>query len=664
MKATPFIKRLLFLMHLGVCMMVFTQYTLAQVPQNQITQDYIIASQLLRQGEYEKALDILKGLVQQNPTNYPYVEAYLQGLSYVKKLDEAIRVADSFLATFPNDIAMIVRKAQLEHTSGDTLTAYKTWDRAISIEATNPNVIRLVAESMQERREFDRAIVLLIRARTQFQDPSLFVFELANINLIAGRYAAAAREYNAILLLYPDRLSFIQRQYARFNDGELVDAAIVEAEESIGKLPPGDQRIAMMREFQIWLLLERGLYRRAIAIARNMDIEIGQQSMALFNVAQRLAGQNEFELSEQALKVYVDQKAHPLSARSAEELGSVYMRWARYLITNNLDTGEKIEEIYKKTDQLLRNAREDFPSYPRRSQLVLLQIELALDYLKDIELAQTWLADITQFAEAAEYTHEIQYLEGRILLFESKFNEARVLLTRANTGSQIGELADKTRYFLALTDFYAKEYEFAEIQLKALERQNASLYANDALQLRLWIMEGRNKDSTTTELNLFSNALQAFDRSERERAAELCRELVDNYAQHALADDALLLLSRTMRYDDPLDALTIIDQHINNTKNTQNITEQLVWERILLATRLRKDPERVQRELLEQTKKSGSDVRNEVSIPSKPLAVEKSLNLLKDAGYIEILEDILIRFPQGFYSVTSREQLRNVKQNF
>jgi len=663
MTATKAINTTIFLLIVWLCGFCIIQPAFAQFPQNQITQDYIIASQLLRQGQYDKALEILEALVKENPTNFPYVEAYIQALSQVKKFDQAITIVDSFLAQFPNDITMTVRKAQLHHTAGDSLKAYSTWDRAISMEPNNPNVIRIVAESLQERREFDRAVKTLQNARTNLNDPSLFVFELANINLVAGRYAAAAREYNAILLLYPDRLQFIQRQYSRFNDMELVDAAIVEADESIRKLTPGDERIAMMREFQIWLLIERGLFRRAIAIARNVDVEVGQQSMLLFNVAQRLAGQNEFELSEQALKVYVDQKMHPLSARSAEELGGIYMRWARYLITNNLDSGEKIDEIYKKTDLLLRTAREEFPAYPRRTQLVLLQIELALDYLKDVEIARVWLSDIKQFAEAAEFANEIQYLEGRILLFEKNFNEARVLLTRSNTASRIGDLAEKTRYFLALTDFFSKEYEFAGIQLKALERQNASLYANDALQLRLWIMEGRNKDSTTTEIDLYSSALLAFTRSESDRAAEISRELVRNHPQHALADDALLLLSRTMRYDDPVDALRLIDQHIRISK-AQNLTEQLLWERILLTMRLRKDPDRLKKELLERPSTPLVQNVTEEQTSSKSLSVDDTLNLLTDGGFTEILEDILIRYPQGFYSANTREQLRNLKQNF
>jgi hypothetical protein len=468
---------------------------------------------------------------------------------------------------------------------------------------------------------------------------------------------------------------------------ELVDAAIIESDESIRSLPMGDERISMMREFQIWLLLERGLYRRAIATARNMDVESGQQTMALFNVGQRLAGQNEYELSEQALKVYADNREHPLSARSGEELASVYMRWARYLITNNLDTGEKVDALYSKADSTLRHIRDEFPGYQRRSQVVLLQTELALDYLKDAELAKTWLNDMNRFGEAEQYRIERQYLEGRILMFEGRFNEARVLLTRSNTEARIGDVAEKTRYFLALTDFYSKDYEFAGIQLKALERQNASLYANDALQLRLWIMDGRNKDSTTTQIDLFSSAMLAWMRDDVSTAADLSRQIVIDHAKHPLADDALMLLSRTMRYEDPLDALSLIDDYIR-TSTDQALTEQLLWERILLTNRLKSDPSRLLAEMQEsQGGKSappdslGSDVafalqqaaqstnnqemwNSITSLNNNFKIIENStLSLFTEQGYTEILEDLLVRFPQGFYSGTAREQLRSLKQN-
>jgi tetratricopeptide (TPR) repeat protein len=655
--------------------------------QNQISQDFIIGTQLMRQGQHERAAEIFAGLVEKNPSNFMYLEQYILALSNLKQYDKAIQTVETYLSMAPSDVMTTTRLANIYHISGDIPKAFEIWNRVLTMEPGNPNVPRIVSESMQDRREFDKAAEVLQEARKQYDDQSLFLFELANIYLIAGKYSLAAREYNSILLQYPDRLQFIQRQYSRFNDMELVDAAIIESDESIRTLPIGDERIAMMREFQIWLLLERGLYRRAIATARNMDVESGQKTMALFNVGQRLAGQNEFELSEQALKVYADNTEHPLSARSGEELASVYMRWARYLITNNLDTGEKVDSLYTRADSTLRKIRAGFPGYQRRSQVALLQTELALDYLKDGELARQWLNDMTRFGEAEQYRIERQYLEGRILMFDGRFNEARVLLTRANTEARIGDVAEKTRYFLALTDFYSKDYEFASIQLKALERQNASLYANDALQLRLWIMDGRNKDSTTTQIDLFSSAMFSWMKNDVTKAAELSRQIVIEHAKHPLADDALMLLSRTMRYEDPLDALTMIDDFIRSSTGSA-MTEQLLWERILLTNRLKSDPTRMllemqesQREMAGQQDKQLADVdfailqaarssnNQEVwdsisRLNSNFKIIENTtLNLFTEQGYTEILEDLLIRFPQGFYSGTARDQLRSLKQN-
>lgn len=655
--------------------------------QNQLSQDFIIGTQLLNQGQNEGAAQIFASLVENNPGNFMYLEQYILALSNMKQYEKAIQSVISYLNTSPNDLIITTRLANLYHISGDVSKATEIWNQALLMEAGNPNVARIVSESMQERREFDKAAEVLQNARMQFRDQRLFLFELANIYLIAGKYSLAAREYNSILLQYPDRLQFIQRQYSRFNDMELVDAAIIESEESIRKLPIGDERISMMREFQIWLLLERGLYRRAIATARNMDVESGQQTMALFNVGQRLAGQNEYELSEQALKVYADNRDHPLSARSGEELASVYMRWARYLMTSNLDTGEKVDSLYAKADTTLRRIRADFPGYQRRSQVAMLQTELALDYLKDDELARTWLNDMNRFGEAEQYSIERQYLEGRILMFEGRFNEARILLTRANTEARIGDVAEKTRYFLALTDFFSKDYEFASIQLKALERQNASLYANDALQLRLWIMEGRNKDSTTTQIDLFSSAMYAWMKSDVTTAADLSRQLIIEHAKHRLADDALMLLSRTMRYEDPLDALTMIDDFIRSSSGSA-ITEQLLWERILLTNRLKSDPTRMLLEMQEsrrvmsdQPDSQLADIAFAITQASRAvntqevwnsinnlnsnfkIIINSTINLFTEQGYTEILEDLLVRFPEGFYSGTAREQLRSLKQN-
>jgi outer membrane protein assembly factor BamD (BamD/ComL family) len=200
-------------------------------------------------------------------------------------------------------------------------------------------------------------------------------------------------------------------------------------------------------------------------------------------------------------------------------------------------------------------------------------------------------------------------------------------------------------------------------------------------------MEGRNKDSTTTQIDLFSSAMYAWMKNDVETAAELSRKIVIEHAKHPLADDALMLLSRTMRYEDPLDALTMIDDFIRSSTGSA-MTEQLLWERILLTNRLKSDPTRMllemqesRRDMAQQADPQLADVEfailhaanssnsqeiwnsiNRLNFTFK-IIENNTLNLFTEQGYTEILEDLLIRFPQGFYSGTAREQLRSLKQN-
>src|SRR5690625_5974824 len=76
----------------------------------------------------------------------------------------------------------------------------------------------------------------------------------------------------------------------------------------------------------------------------------------------------------------------------------------------------------------------------------------------------------------------INNTEGRIALFSRQFPLARQLLTRADRSADDSNLSEKARYYLALSDLFAGDYEFAEIQLRSLEKRSTSYYANEAIK--------------------------------------------------------------------------------------------------------------------------------------------------------------------------------------
>jgi hypothetical protein len=97
----------------------------------------------------------------------------------------------------------------------------------------------------------------------------------------------------------------------------------------------------------------------------------------------------------------------------------------------------------------------------------------------------------------------LYYAEGRIALFK-KILPARQTLTRADRATDNSNLSERARYYVSLSDFYAGDYEFAEIQLRSLERRHTSYYANDAIKLRMWIKNGKRADTTGAVLTIQS----------------------------------------------------------------------------------------------------------------------------------------------------------------
>ena len=65
-----------------------------------------LAQSFERAGEYERALKIYEELYNNNPTNRVYLEAIVRLNTQTKNYDRAIKLAQSWLSSHPDDIDM------------------------------------------------------------------------------------------------------------------------------------------------------------------------------------------------------------------------------------------------------------------------------------------------------------------------------------------------------------------------------------------------------------------------------------------------------------------------------------------------------------------------------------------------------------------------------
>lgn len=578
--------------------------------------EYQLAGFLMNQQKYDEALPILERLFEEQPDSYAIAIRYTDCLIQLKQYENGVEVMRRFRDDPANGPGAVIRMGELYHLQGDTTRALELWQENIQKHSDQVQIYQNTARAMSERREFSSAIEVYLQGRKRFRNEQIFFSDLANTYLQAGRYEEAVGEWMSLLRAVPNQVGYIQRTLLRYNDPLIYDLSIIEVDEYLNETSVTSESYTTFFEFQIWMLLENELYRRALSTAREYENKTSQVTFALFNLGLDLKQNKEYDLARDAFRYYLDNLNGSWKWRSMEELAGVNMTQAKYLRDNNLDMGSEADSLYMKAAKLLDDLLLETGSYRNMNSVYEKRAEIALDHIFDLDKAETIESELSEQA-GEEVPAELYYLRGRIHMAKQEFPEARIALTRANKMEEIGSLAQKTRYFLALTDFYAGDYEFSKIQLKSLGRQNTSYYANDALELRLWIQKGISSDSTGSILDTFSRAYFLTKTGEKEQAGELYYTMLDSQEFAPVHDDILILMPR---YN--IDSSEYYLDEANQQRyfsRTSSVRENLMWNRARFV-----------------------------------LESRDTFDLETIIGYFE---ELLVEFPNGIYAPGAREIL-------
>ncbi|SMO77494.1 tetratricopeptide repeat protein [Gracilimonas mengyeensis] len=602
--------------------------------QAQINRDYQLANRLMQKNQYEKALPMLEELHQNNPDNFNYAKTLINCLIQLKQYERGIPVAESFSdqPNFSGEANIIL--GELYHYKGSTEKALEIWKANLDAHYKKLQVYVETARTMINRREYMEAVDVYKKARIDFNNESFFFGDIANAYMQAGEYELAIQEWLKLLEESPGQMSYIQRSLLRYNDPLLYDITIVELDERLDNLSTAEDEYETFFKLQIWLLQENKLFQRALSTAKTYENRSSSLNYSLFNLGRQLTDNNEFKLAEEAFSYYIEKSFGEIKWRSMEELANTYSKWAKYLEDYSLDYTNKKDSLYQLASVMLDSIETETSNYSRMGNVHIKQAEIALDHVFDLDEAEQSLEKLQNLPSMIE-SPELAYLEGRIQIAKKNYPQARIALTKANKLADIGGLAEKTRYFLALTDFYAGDYEFATIQLKSLGRQNTSYYANDALELRLWLQQGIAEDSTGSSLDRFADAVFKYNNGESAKSNDQFLDMIEDPAFRALKDDAMLFYVNT--YDqNAREKLANLSQFLSEN-NYSPVKEKLMWKQANLA---------------EQT---GLSV-----LPGNCSSTENcfsSENPDETKNAHDIYEELIIQYPKGFYAPYARERL-------
>lgn len=514
--------------------------------------EYTVALRYMEARNYEAALPILERLNRQDATNYPVFDRLITCLIELKRYPEAIDRLEKRVDRRYRDIVTAVKLGEVHHIAGDTTKAREAWRRTIESNAQDLNAYRYVAETMTNRRDHLAANAVYALARQRFNSPDLFVMEVASNAINAGNPTEGVREFIRFAEQNPQSSAVILRQILRFGDPELNDLAILELQER------GLTQRAH-HELNIGLLMEQGYLRRAYQAARAYELTAPEGQFPLHGLASRLRAQGEFDLAAQAYGHYTAIQRHSLRPDAMVELARTRINQADVLVVQNLDTEARMRALMSEADSILKIFSNDYGNHPRLTEAWLMHAELRLDHHRPTDIITGYIERLLKTPSNTDSYSAAEYLQGRLFLKDGNFAQARVSFTRSNRAVRTGDRAELTRYFLALTDFYAGDFEFSRLQMRALERMSTSIYANDAIQLRRWLTEGTADDTTGATIRGFATGLFHAARGDSSKAWDQFTALLGSDASDGLKAESLTLAIRLKRQSDPEKTLALID---------------------------------------------------------------------------------------------------------
>jgi tetratricopeptide (TPR) repeat protein len=479
------------------------------------------AESYFRQGEYEKATQIYKSLLERNPFN----------TTYLKKLVTCYQETDQFQKAEDLIRTSLVKNAAQKYLHVELGYNYerqqmmdlakKEYATALQAIEVNPSLGGMVGRMFRQNNLLDNAI--LAYTKTMELNPnSSYQFQVAQIYGEKGEFAQMFDAYIELVNKNDSYIGTVQRLTSRYISDDPTDKNNVALKRSLLRKSVSNPK-NVWNELLSWLFSKQKEYGKAFIQEKALfkrDLEYIENIVTLGRIA------------------FDDQ-----DYSAAKECFS-------FLLNNTNFIDEKINsELY-----LLRiavaledpKAQEKFDDvltrYGTNSNTIRIQIEYA-DFLTfqkgQPEKAETILEQALTFSSSKFQRARIKIKLGEVLVFTGRFNKALIYFSQVQTKLKNHPLSQEARFKVAQTSYFKGDFTWAMAQLKVLKGSTTQLIANDAVDLFLVISDNKPQDSIPSGLKQYAKADLLAYQNKNENALLVLQEIHQKFKGFPVEDEAL-----------------------------------------------------------------------------------------------------------------------------
>ena len=508
-----------------------------------------LADTYLRGAQYDRAIVLLEDLYDASPMTFVFYEKLKEAYENVKRYDDAIALVDDRMqrSNSGDPTTLRAEQARLHYLKGDEQIAFAAWDEALAQVPDKQNTYRIIYGSMIQVRLLDRAIAVLEQGRKALNDAGLFQADLAYLYSLTGQHEQAMEEYMGLLATNERQLNYVRNRLTRSIEQEgALEASISVAERGVRKAPLNRS----YRELLAWLYMESAQYPKAFNEYRAIDRLEQEQGRVLFDFAQQAADASAYDIALEAFdEVQTRYPNSPVAADAQLGLAEMHQRWAEKTRERLFDENSNRQSAphYEAALETYRTFLQRFPNHPYFPEVLRRIGRLQQDVFFNLGEAGATLTEVTQRYPNSQAAHQAEYDLGRIALVRGQLEEARIIFARLVDALRIGELAEQARYEQALIHFYRGEFDAAKTLASVLDENTSTDVANDAIGLKVLLLENPGPDSLNTPLRVYGQASLMLRQRRAAEAIALTDDLLNRFGAHPLADEARFLRAEALR---------------------------------------------------------------------------------------------------------------------
>ncbi len=533
-------KNLLLILILLLNIIVFSQ-----------TNDFKLAYQYYRDGEYDKAAELYKSLYNKTKSSY-YYSTYIQCLLNLKQYEKAEKEIKHSIKKDKKNLTLYVDLCNLYKTSGNDDKAEKTFNSILKRLPANRSIIVNVGNSFLNKRYYNWAEKVFLKGAKLIKQPAVFSYELANVYLYQRDYEKMINEYLSLLEISPNYISTVQNrlQSVVYNakDDEIDGVFRKSLLKKIQKNPGND----IFSELFIWYLLQKKDFYGAFVQAKALDKRNREEGERILPIAYVAISNYDYETASQAYKYIIDKWG-----RRGRYYSTAKIKYAEALFMKITETNSSLQEI-KQLDKLLSDYILELGKNQKSFSLIVMNAKIKGLYLHEYSKAIEILEAALKIPNVKKTEiNKAKLLLGDLYLLKKEDWNATLIYAQVEQDNRDNPIGNEAKFKKAKLAYYTGQFLWAQAQLDVLKAATSKLIANDAFQLSLLISDNLKKDSTAEEvLKIYARA--DFDIYAKQDSIANLRldSILNNHQSSSLIDDALYLKAkiayRNQKYNDAI----------------------------------------------------------------------------------------------------------------